>query len=293
MFFKTPFRWAISFLFVCGFFLLPEHSLAGPLGNGLNNWAGGVGEFFRSFSQGNTNDMIQSFFFQSLIPIVRYLFGFLALIIWTIYIVGIITASSEDTLSTYRKNISWGILGFLFVALATEIGDVLNPVGQGENIIAPEPAKSLLQRVMTGLQVFIAPIAIIMIFYAGITFIRANGRDDEIENAKKIFQWGFFGMITVMLAIPLVNFVFYPESRTLGETEIQSFAQQLSGLLKFFLAFLGALATSALVIAGAYYVTSFGDEERQTKARQIIMGSGLGIIVILSSFVLVSALVPS
>ena len=27
------------------------------------------------------------------------------------------------------------------VALATEIGDVLNPVGQGENIIAPEPAK--------------------------------------------------------------------------------------------------------------------------------------------------------
>ena len=100
-------------------------------------------------------------------------------------------------------------------------------------------------------------------------------------------------MITVMFAIPLVNFVFYPESRTLGETEIQSFAQQLKRTAQIFPRFLGALATSALVIAGAYYVTSFGDEERQTKARQIIMGSGLGIIVILSSFVLVSALVPS
>ena len=38
---------------------------------------------------------------------------------------------------------------------------------------------------MTGLQVFIAPIAIIMIFMRVLRFIRANGRDDEIENAKK------------------------------------------------------------------------------------------------------------
>lgn len=284
---------AFPFLFVCGFLLIPEISYAGPLEPGLHNWAPGIKEFFHSFSNGSTSEMMQSFFFQSFMPIVRYLFEFLALITWTIYIMGIITAESEEAISTQRKNVTWGILGFVLVALATEIGDVLNIIGQGENIIDPEPAKNLLQRIVSGMQVFVVPIALIMIFYAGLTFIRANGQDDEVDKAKKIFQWGFFGMIAVMLAGPLVNFVFYPESRTLGETEIQNFAEQFTGLLNFFLAFLGSLTTFALVVAGAYYVTSFGDDERQGKAKQIIIGSGLGIIIIISSFALVSALVPS
>ena len=49
MFFKNTIPLGNFFPFRVWIFLLPEHSLAGPLGNGLNNWAGGVGEFFVLF----------------------------------------------------------------------------------------------------------------------------------------------------------------------------------------------------------------------------------------------------
>ena len=48
-----------------------------------------------------------------------------------------------------------------------------------------------------------------------------------------------------------------------------------------------------MLVAGFYYITSFGDEERQTTATRIIGATVLALIIIASSYVMVALFVPS
>jgi len=63
------------------------------------------------------------------------------------------------------------------------------------------------------------------------------------------------------------------------------------GWVNFFLVLLGTAAFVSFVWAGGLYLTAFANEQNAEKAKKIMQFSGIGIIVILMSYALVSTLI--
>jgi MFS family permease len=222
------------------------------------------------------------------------LFAFIAILVWTIYVMILLASSgNEETISQQRNNFAWGIVGMILVSLAVGLGEVFTPLSNGQDIIDQPGAQRTFQKIVAFLQMAITIISIIIIFFAGFLFVRSQGDEDSINSAKKYLAWSFIGIIVAVVSVPLVNNVFYPSDETLGDAEIKELANEAGGLLRFFLTFLGVGAMATLVIAGFFYITSFGDDERQEKAKNIIIGSIVGIIVILSAYPIVALFVPN
>ncbi len=242
---------------------------------------------------GSSVEAIRNLFYNFVLPQFKYIFAFVALLIWVVYLLTLVgSAGREEMISEQRKNLGWGIAGFVVISLAVDIGNAFAPTNANADIINQAGAEQIFARITAFIQVALTPIAIATVFYAGYKFITANGEEETISSAKKIFQWGFSGLLIAMFAEPLVRTVFYPDSGAPGEGEIESFAQQMVGLLRFILTFLGVLAMASFIVAGGYFVTSFGDEDRHRKAKEIIGGSLLGIVIILSAFALVAVFNP-
>ncbi len=245
--------------------------------------------------QGNSAvDAIRILFFDHIIPQFKYIFAFVALLIWVVYLLIMVNSGGkEELISEQKSNLMWGAAGFLLISLAVEIGEVFSPTRANNEIIDQPGADLIFTKITAFLQLALTPIAIATVFYAGFKFITASGEEEQITSAKKIFLYGFAGLLVAMLADPLVRTVLYPADQTPGQEEIGNFATQMVGVLKFVLTFLGVIAMATFLVAGGYFITSFGDEDRHRKAKEIIGGSLLGIVIILSAFAIVSAFAPS
>lgn len=290
------------------FFAGGEFTIAGPLDIESfesseifdPDWRGVVNRdenFIQPF-EGNTIENLHILFYENIVPLFKYLFTFVAILLWLLYMSMMITAAgNEETISTQRKNLAWGIMGFLLISLAVSIGEALAPVNNAKDIIQVDETERQIQKVISFLQMSLTIAALGSMFYAGANFIRSQGEEEEISKSKKYIQWGVMGLVIAMLAEPLVRMVFYPVTQeevdpALSNEQVGNLASEFGGMLKFFLTFLGITAVATLIIAGFYYITSFGNEERQGKARQVIIGTLIGIVLILSSYTLVAFLVP-
>lgn len=76
--------------------------------------------------------------------------------------------------------------------------------------VAGEPSTNLRQLIIDVLQTvltFIALIAVIVIIIAGIRFIISQGDEGEKDKARKTIVYAIIGLVIILLAKAIVNFV--------------------------------------------------------------------------------------
>lgn len=275
------------------FWLAPSAEASGILESGWENAFEKEGALVKP-GEGDSITLVRNIFFERILPQFKYLFAFVSILVWTVYVLLMITsAGSEEQVSKNRQNLLWGAFGFLTISLAVMIGEVFAPTRPDADVIDIVGAQLFAQKIVGFIQLFLTPIAVAMIAYAGIKLIIGGGDDKEPGNAKKILAWGLTGLVIAMVAEPLVNTVFYPGPENApGTAEQGNFAAILMDVLRFFLSFLAVLVLVSFVLAGAYYLTSFGDESRHKRATSIMLASVLGVVIILMAFVIISAFVP-
>jgi hypothetical protein len=69
---------------------------------------------------------------------------------------------------------------------------------------------SLTEIIQSGLTIFfslLGIIAVLVILYAGFTWMTAQGEPDKVEKAKKMLYSGITGLIIIFLALAISNFV--------------------------------------------------------------------------------------
>ena len=69
-----------------------------------------------------------------------------------------------------------------------------------------------------------------------------------------------------------------------GLTEI---VELFANLYNFFLKYLGALALLLFVIGGIQFITAGGNQEKVAKARKLLTGTTVGLIIVMGSFVII------
>ncbi|OGJ45744.1 hypothetical protein A3J23_01400 [Candidatus Peregrinibacteria bacterium RIFCSPLOWO2_02_FULL_48_14] len=79
----------------------------------------------------------------------------------------------------------------------------------------------------------------------------------------------------------------FVDDLTGGEGDLKSL---LNTILSYFLGFLGFICVIMVIYGGVLYVTSAGNDENVGKAKKILLYAGIGVILIMISFALVSTI---
>ena len=69
------------------------------------------------------------------------------------------------------------------------------------NPLGTSTVNDLLVKLVYWLEVIVAPIAVIMIVYAGVMFILAKGDPQKVTTAKKILLYAVIGLAVVLINI--------------------------------------------------------------------------------------------
>ena len=68
-----------------------------------------------------------------------------------------------------------------------------------------------------------------------------------------------------------------------GESDSTSFARIIGSIAKIFISLLGVLFISYFIYAGFLWMTAAGNEEKITKAKTIMRGVIIGLVIVLAS----------
>jgi len=126
------------------------------------------------------------------------------------------------------------------------------------------------------LQIMIFASAIFVLVLQGILLMTARGREERLSEAKN-------KIIYVILALIFVGMIEAWKKLAFGGNigDGISLFQSLANLALFFA---GPVAIFFLTLAGYYYITSNGDEERVKKAKNIIISTVLATLILLASY---------
>ncbi len=120
------------------------------------------------------------------------------------------------------------------------------------------------------------------------------------KNSKKIIACFFAILIMVIFLSP--NFVYATDADKLNSVDELNFGGYedeigeelglgdedprviVAKVIRFFIGFLGIVAVGLIMYGGWLYMTSEGDEEQLTRAKNVIQSAVIGLIIILSAF---------
>jgi len=92
------------------------------------------------------------------------------------------------------------------ISIILALGAILCPLAllfaQGPDPILthPEQVIQLLNRILNYVWTIMGIIVVMMLLYAGFTFVTAAGSDEKVEQAKKMIKWALVGIVVMLLS---------------------------------------------------------------------------------------------
>ena len=65
--------------------------------------------------------------------------------------------------------------------------------------------RALALRIVNYFLTFLGIVAVMMIIFGGVTYITAAGKQESVDNAKKIILYALVGIIIILLSFAIVN----------------------------------------------------------------------------------------
>lgn len=134
--------------------------------------------------------------------------------------------------------------------------------------------------------VIIVYIAVGFILYGGFLYMTGGGNPSMLQAARKTLLNAVIGLVIAMGAIAITNFVFGIVSTNVNDMGIPmgTGEELLKNILNIVYFVAGTIAVIMIVVAGLMYTVSSGDAAKITNAKNMILYSIVGLVVILSAF---------
>jgi type IV secretory pathway VirB2 component (pilin) len=131
-------------------------------------------------------------------------------------------------------------------------------------------------------------IALFFILYGGFLFITGGGNASQVEKARKSIFNAVIGLVISMGAIAITNLIF---GSLASSTVVNSYGVQeinsddlLRNVINLVYYVAGIVAVIVIIIAGIMYSTSVGDSGRITRAKNMILYSVIGLVILIAAF---------
>jgi hypothetical protein len=216
----------------------------------------------------------------------------------------ILAGGNEEKFSAAANHFFYILVGIAFVALADFMSQTFllyqtpdsSFLSDNEQIAkAAQAVKKQIALVIKFLRYILGGIALIYVVKSGATIL-FNAEDEAVQKQKDIFIYGFTGLILIMASEALVNAVFDVQSFpadfgqifTSPQVNVGGGISLLTNATNLLLALMSGLFLFTLVIGGAMYTFSAGNEERGQQGTKVIIGSLIGLAIAFSSYTIVA-----
>lgn len=137
--------------------------------------------------------------------------------------------------------------------------------------------------------VLAAYVALFFIIYGGFLFITGGSNPSQIEKGRKSIFNAVIGLVIALGAVAITNFIFgiVAPTTTVGSIEgiaQMSDAQLIQSILNIVYFVAGTIAVIVIIIGGLMYTTSTGDSGRVTRAKNMLVYSIAGLVIVLLAF---------
>lgn len=203
--------------------------------------------------------------------------------------------NDEEKLSSAKRQLWYTLVGMLFINIPGTIYEAFYKSGTtsvwwqiGDSAFISSDNSSnifvdffvfgntLNDNIVWFLEVMIFIAAVFMFVLAGIRVLTSRGREEKLTEAKNKIVYG-------ILALVFVGFI---ESwkRLAFSGNLDDGVNLVESLSNLALFFAGPVALFFLTLAGYYYITSNGDEERVKKAKSIVINTVLATLILLAAY---------
>ncbi len=242
-------------------------------------------------------DVITSVVFYA-IDFLKYLLGGIAVIFVIVSGIKLIVAGKKiDEVSEKEKeNLKFIIYGLILVITADELvtkvffGDYGECVASATNAAAcAKVGGSLIKGIYSLILSLLATIAVFVLVLSAFRLVTAYGEEETIGKQKKRIAMAIAGILIAAVGEFIVKGIVFPEGGTKG-IDVAAAQKLVANFTSFISAFIGAGAFAMLFYGGYIYVVSAGNEEQTGKAKKIIVGAVIGILIALAAYGIVTTL---
>lgn len=202
-------------------------------------------------------------------------FGVLFIFLVRNGILFLFSAENEDRLKKARNNILFIISGaFLLFGSTWILGSILN-IGdiQGTQELTDRLEQGILFQILAILKAAAFFTAIIMLIVYAFKMMAAMDYEDKVKTAGQ----GILRVILALIFIKVIDYVFVIAAQPDFASTAQDFIIQIATVLGYIF---GAIAMIMVFYTGFLLLTSYGNEERVSKAKNVIITIVLSAIVI-------------
>lgn len=256
--------------------------------SGLTSFAG---KYHRLSNVAPGADAITSIVYFT-IDFFKYLFGGIAIVYAIISGIKLITAAKKiDEVSEKEKeNMKYIIYGLLLVMIADQLvskvffGEYGECIASASNAQACAQAGGSLIRGMYGLILTVlGTVSLFIVVLAGFRLVTSYGEEETIAKEKKRITMAMIGLLVSGVGEFVVKGIVFPDGGTKG-IDVAAAQKLVLSFTNFIAAFIGAGSFLMLFYAGYLYVAGAGNEEQTGKAKKIIIGAIIGILIAFAAY---------
>jgi len=203
---------------------------------------------------------------------------------------------NEEALTKSKNYMTYALMGLLTIFMADTIVNVFFG-GEGEifregeagAIAFGQRSATLFQGIYSLVQVVISAIAVFFLVTAGFRYVAGSYSDDQIGKAKKQITWSIVGLFVIGVSEFVAKRVLFPDQGTrLGVLEAKELFAQVTN---FIAGTLGTLSFAFLLYAGFLYISGSANEDNVGKAKKIMIGAFLGLLLAAAAFAITNTVV--
>jgi len=107
---------------------------------------------------------------------------------------------------------------------------------------------------------------------------------------KKVITWSIAGIVLIGISELIVKDIVFPQQGTQLPDVVR--AQQLIvNITNFISGFIATVAVAMFMYGGFLYVTAVGKEEQTGKAKKVLFGAAIGLIIAMAAFAIVNTFI--
>ena len=234
---------------------------------------------------------------QLLAPVLIFIIGSFAIQL-------VLAGGNEEDFNKVSKNFLYLLAGTAFVVFADYLSQALflyrDFAGAPSTFLSGTAQIDTTTAQLTGqlrlgikfLRYVLGGIALFYMVKSGSVIIFAAAEEETVNKEKEIFSYGFVGFILIMISEAIINVltispqpgVSFPQI----EVQVGGGIELITNITNVLLVIMGSLSLFTLVVGGAMYAFTAGNEERGQQATKLIYGSLLGLVIAFSSYTIVS-----
>ncbi len=232
----------------------------------------------------------------------KYILGGIAVLFMLISAFRLLTAGegSDEEINKQKEYFFWAITGLILIFMADTIVKEMFFGEEGEILSGDEEqalefgdrANQAIEGLYTLLEIFVAALAVWAISYDGVRMIAGSYSEEEVNGAKNHIFWSLIGLVMIGVSELLVKDILFPYKPGEGvELGISQGKLLMASITNFLSGLIGLISVGALVAGGYMYLTGGVSEENTGKAKKIIMGAILGILLAGAAFAIANTVI--